>query len=283
MVRSGQEHRCRTITSITSRIGHRLTVCVPRIPSVAVSSRVAVPGGPAVMITDHVSAVRLPADHAGDHVAAAVPARGDVEDGRDFASAPPGHRPAAPPGVPPQAEPGGPGSCSRPCPASYRDRRQRLRLLITPGHDRALAARHPPAALGGAVHARQARPATRWGIKALVLRLAWETRMGYCRIHGELAGLGVKVAASTAWEILKTNGIGRSRRQAGPACATIPALPGRRDLASDFFGGLLDGTQAHVLAVVEHMRPGASASSASRRIPPGSGPPSGPQPPHGPR
>ena len=58
---------------------------------------------------------------------------------------------------------------------------------------------------------------------------------------------------------------------------TIPALPGRRDLASDFFAaGLLDGTQAHVLAVVEHMRPGASASSASRRIPPGSGPPSRP-------
>ena len=36
------------------------------------------------------------------------------------------------------------------------------------------------------------------------------------RIYGELAGLGVKVAASTVWEILKTNGIDRSRRQTGP-------------------------------------------------------------------
>jgi len=47
-------------------------VCVPRIPSVAVSSRVAGAGGPAVMITDHVPAVRFPPDHAGAHVAVAV-------------------------------------------------------------------------------------------------------------------------------------------------------------------------------------------------------------------
>ena len=136
-------------------------------------------GGPAVIITDHVPAVCLPADHANDHVAAAVPARGNVEDRRDFASAPPGHRPAAPPGVPSQAETGRTGPCSRPCPASDRDRRQRLRLLITPGHDRALPPRHPPAALGGAVHARQARPAaTRRDIKALVPRLACENPDG---------------------------------------------------------------------------------------------------------
>jgi hypothetical protein len=32
------------------------------------------------------------------------------------------------------------------------------------------------------------------------------------RIHGELAGLGVKVAASTVWEILKTSGIDPARK-----------------------------------------------------------------------
>src|ERR1035437_6443563 len=48
------------------------------------------------------------------------------------------------------------------------------------------------------------RPATRRNVRALVLRLARENpEWGYRRIHGELAGLGVKVAASTAWEILK--------------------------------------------------------------------------------
>jgi hypothetical protein len=45
------------------------------------------------------------------------------------------------------------------------------------------------------------RPATRRNIKALILRLARENpSWGYRRIHGELAGLGVKIAASTAWE-----------------------------------------------------------------------------------
>ncbi len=67
------------------------------------------PMRPAVMITDHVPEVRLPPDHADDHVAAAVPARGDVEDRRDFAAAPPRHRPAAPSGAPPEPELGGPG------------------------------------------------------------------------------------------------------------------------------------------------------------------------------
>ena len=52
------------------------------------------------------------------------------------------------------------------------------------------------------------RPATRRNIQALVLRLARENPgWGYRRIHGELAGLGVKVAASTVWEILKASGI----------------------------------------------------------------------------
>src|ERR1019366_9512719 len=41
------------------------------------------------------------------------------------------------------------------------------------------------------------RPATRRNIRALVLRLARENpEWGYRRIHGELAGLGVKIAAS---------------------------------------------------------------------------------------
>jgi hypothetical protein len=55
---------------------------------------------------------------------------------------------------------------------------------------------------------RTGRPATRRNIRALVRRLARENPgWGYRRIRGELAGLGIKVAASTVWEILKASGI----------------------------------------------------------------------------
>jgi putative transposase len=61
------------------------------------------------------------------------------------------------------------------------------------------------------------RPATRRNIRALILRLAQENPdWGYRRIHGELAGLGVKIAASTAWEILKKAGIDPAPRRTAP-------------------------------------------------------------------
>jgi transposase len=48
------------------------------------------------------------------------------------------------------------------------------------------------------------RPATIAEIRELVVRLARENpAWGYRRIQGELAGLGVKLAASTVWTILK--------------------------------------------------------------------------------
>jgi putative transposase len=101
---------------------------------------------------------------------------------------------------------------------------------------------------------RTGRPAIRRNIKALVVRLAREnTEWGYRRIHGELAGLGVKVAASTIWEILKTNGIDPAPRRTGPAWPQFLRSQAEAILACDFFTvDLLDSTQAHVLAVIEH-------------------------------
>jgi transposase len=58
------------------------------------------------------------------------------------------------------------------------------------------------------LHRRPGRPATAAEIRALVVRLARDNpTWGYRRIHGELAGLGVKLAASTVWTILKKAGI----------------------------------------------------------------------------
>ena len=76
--------------------------------------------------------------------------------------------------------------------------------------------------------------------------------MGIPQIHGELAGPGVKVAASTVWEILKANGISPAPRRTGPAWAQFPRSQARIASACDFFSvDLPDGTQAHVLTVIE--------------------------------
>src|ERR1019366_1883304 len=76
-------------------------------------------------------------------------------------------------------------------------------------------------------HGATGRPATRRNIQALVLRLARQNPdWGYRRIHGELSGPGVKIAAPAAWEILGNAGI--TPRRADPGLVAVPALPGRR-------------------------------------------------------
>jgi len=109
-------------------------------------------------------------------------------------------------------------------------RRQGLRLLITPDtilrwHRDIVRRRWAARSACG----RTGRPATRRNIRALVRRLARENPdWGYRRIHGELADLGVKVAASTVWEILKASGIdpadGRPGRPGHNSCAPRPRL-----------------------------------------------------------
>ena len=134
-------------------------------------------------------------------------------------------------------------------------RRHGLRLLVTPDtilrwHRDIVRRRWAARSMRG----KTGRPATRRNIRALVLRLARENPgWGYRRIHGELAGLGVKVAASTAWEILKKAGIDPAPRRTGPTWPQFLRSQAEAILACDFFtAGLLDGTQAYVLAVIEH-------------------------------
>jgi hypothetical protein len=93
----------------------------------------------------------------------------------------------------------------------------RLRLLVRPEtvlrwHRDLIARRHARISRPR----RVGRPRTIRSIRTLVLRLASEnSTWGYRRIHGELLILGVKVAASTVWEILQTPE--SNRRPSAPA------------------------------------------------------------------
>jgi transposase InsO family protein len=106
---------------------------------------------------------------------------------------------------------------------------------------------------------RAGRPPTVRSIRALVLRLAREnSSWGYRRIHGELLVLGVKVAPSTVWEILKDAGIDPAPERISDSWTIFLRSRAEAILAADFFETVtLTGTRMHILAVIEH---------ASRRI-----------------
>jgi putative transposase len=86
-------------------------------------------------------------------------------------------------------------------------------------------------------HARPGRPAVCAQIRDLVLRLAAENpTWGHRRIHGELAGLGCQVAASTVWKILLHHaGVDPAPRRAGPTWKQFLAAQAHAMLACDFF------------------------------------------------
>jgi len=87
-----------------------------------------------------------------------------------------------------------------------------------------------------------------------VLRLAAENPCwGYRRIHGELLVLGIKVAASTVWEILQQAGIDPAPERTTATWGSFLRSQAGALLACDFFETVtLTGTRLHVLAVIEH-------------------------------
>ena len=84
-----------------------------------------------------------------------------------------------------------------------------LRLIVTPAtilRWRRAIVRRRWARLSR--RARSGRPPVRRNVRSVVLRLARENESwGYRRVHGELAALGITVAPSTVWQILKDAGI----------------------------------------------------------------------------
>ncbi|MEV0975059.1 integrase core domain-containing protein [Microtetraspora glauca] len=101
---------------------------------------------------------------------------------------------------------------------------------------------------------QRGRPRTLRSIRALVLRLAREnSSWGYRRMHGELAALGITVAASTIWEILKEHGIDPSPDRAASTWAAFLRSQAGALLACDFFEvRTVTGARLYVLAVIEH-------------------------------
>jgi transposase InsO family protein len=75
----------------------------------------------------------------------------------------------------------------------------------------------------------------RRNVRSVVLRLARENESwGYRRIHGELAGLGITVAASTVWQILRVPGIDPAPRRDGPGWPEFLRSQAQGILALDF-------------------------------------------------
>lgn len=85
-------------------------------------------------------------------------------------------------------------------------------------------------------HRRSGRPPVPSGTVALVLRLAKEnSTWGYRRVHGELATMGIKLAPSSIWAILKRHGLEPSPRRSGPTWAEFLRVQAKGLLACDFF------------------------------------------------
>ncbi len=106
-------------------------------------------------------------------------------------------------------------------------------------------------------HERQrapGRPPTARSIARLVVRLAKENPLwGYRRIHGELTKLGVTVAQSTVWEILRAAGIDPAPRRSGPTWRQFLHSQAAGILAVDFFH--VDTVllkRLYVLVFIEH-------------------------------
>ena len=129
-----------------------------------------------------------------------------------------------------------------------------MRLIVTPG---TLLRWHRDIVRRRWAHRsrqdRSGRPQVR-NVRSVVLRVARENESwGYRRIHGELAGLGIMVAPSTVWEILKSAGIDPAPRRDGPGWAEFLRSQAQGILALDFFtADLLNGAKVYVLAVIEH-------------------------------
>jgi len=130
---------------------------------------------------------------------------------------------------------------------------RQLRLIVSP---RTLLRWHASLVRRKWTYPRRApgRPPTASAIRELVLEMARDNpSWGYRRIHGELAGLGHKVAPSTVWQILKDAGIDPAPTRCRQSWRAFLDAQAKTILAADFFH--VDTVllrRLYVLFVIEH-------------------------------
>jgi transposase len=158
-----------------------------------------------------------------------------------------------------------------------RGRLGQLRLIVSP---RTLLRWHADLVRRRWSYPRRApgRPRTAQLIRNLVLEMARDNPgWGYRRIHGELTGLGYKIAPSTVWQILKNAGIDPAPRRAGETWRAFLAAQATTILATDFFHVATVLLRPPVRLVLRQARHPARAPGRDHRSPHGGvGDPAGP-------
>ncbi|MET7338783.1 hypothetical protein [Nonomuraea sp. NPDC005650] len=132
---------------------------------------------------------------------------------------------------------------------------RRLRLLVRPDtvlrwHRDLMRRRHARTCRPK----RRGRPPTVGSIRTLALRLVRENpTWGYRRVHGELTTLGIEIAPSTVWEILKQEGLDPAPERASTSWADFLRSQADALLACDFIETItFNGQRQYILAVIEH-------------------------------
>ncbi|GAA0986458.1 hypothetical protein GCM10009555_063960 [Acrocarpospora macrocephala] len=131
---------------------------------------------------------------------------------------------------------------------------RRHRDLVRKGHARVCRKKRP------------GRPPTVRSIRALVLRLVKENpAWGYRRVHGELTTLGIKVAPSTVWEILKQEGVDPAPERASTTWAAFLRSQADALLACDFIETVTSGPSSPGSGGSATRRPGSHHRSGWNR------------------
>jgi putative transposase len=161
---------------------------------------------------------------------------------------------------------------------------RRLYLLVTPATllrwHRALVKRY-----WTRPHRRPGRPSVRSEIRQFVLDLAGDNATwGYRRVHGELTGLGYKIAPSTVWLILKRAGVDPAPQRSGPTWRQFLAAQAHASLATDFLPRRHAAVRPPVCAVRHgDLHPTGAPPRRHHQLHRRLGDTAGPQPAHGPR
>jgi hypothetical protein len=132
-------------------------------------------------------------------------------------------------------------------------RRRRVQLLVSP---RTLLRWHADLGRRRWMYRRLGarRPRMAQVVRMLVLEMARDNpSWGYRRIHGELAGLGYKVAPSTVWQMLKNAGIDPAPTRCGQTWRAFMEAQAATILAADFFNAdTVFLRRLYMLCFIEH-------------------------------